>query len=327
MRIAINDRYDWRHMYKRFIETANEDYNLTESKINHYTSLLNKIKYKIEENREVIQSMFGICLYNFWEWNTDEPDNNHKLENIIDKVYKMFAPAKQIKFAELYSIFKRYFILISKLQTAKNMLVRISNRKKITLTKYREYLYRYFAQVGREVLQGKIYKFNNRVGCLLIEKVKITPRYDKAGNIISSKRTIDYNLTKLNKARIIKEGKRLYNPEEEKECIRKGIPYDGVKFLVFKDGDSYVRLVMVDGGFKNRALFKFIPCNNRMKTTYDEIMKSITSIKDIIERDDLDIATRVALIKKFDESYTIKYIRNDECRSMYNRSYGCKIGQ
>ena len=33
------DRYDYRHMYKRFIETSNEDYKLTLGKINHYSSL------------------------------------------------------------------------------------------------------------------------------------------------------------------------------------------------------------------------------------------------------------------------------------------------
>lgn len=38
------DRYDYRHMYKRFIETSNEDYKLTLGKINHYSSLLNQAK-------------------------------------------------------------------------------------------------------------------------------------------------------------------------------------------------------------------------------------------------------------------------------------------
>ena len=81
------DRYDYRHMYKRFIETSNEDYQLTLGKINHYSSLLNKLKFNIESRRDEVRSIFGICLYNFWEWNTDEPDTNHRLENNVDKVY------------------------------------------------------------------------------------------------------------------------------------------------------------------------------------------------------------------------------------------------
>ena len=101
------DRYDYRHMYKRFIETSNEDYKLTLGKINHYSSLLNKLKFNIESRRDEVRSIFGICLYNFWEWNTDEPDVNHRLENNVDKVYAMFSEAKQLKYGDIYNTFKR----------------------------------------------------------------------------------------------------------------------------------------------------------------------------------------------------------------------------
>lgn len=59
------DRYDYRHMYKRFIETSNEDYKLTLGKINHYSSLLNKLKFNIEvvEMKYVVYLVFVFITF------------------------------------------------------------------------------------------------------------------------------------------------------------------------------------------------------------------------------------------------------------------------
>lgn len=77
------DIYDYRHMYKKFLEDAEEDYNEKMDDIRRYDSLLYKIKFELESRREDIQSMFGICLYDYWQWNTDEYDESDKMFNTL----------------------------------------------------------------------------------------------------------------------------------------------------------------------------------------------------------------------------------------------------
>ena len=316
------DRYDYRHMYKRFIETSNEDYQLTLGKINHYSSLLNKLKFNIESRRDEVRSIFGICLYNFWEWNTDEPDANHRLENNVDKVYAMFSEAKQLKYGDIYNTFKRYFVVIGKLKTSKNLLIRIKNRKDITLVQFRTYLYRYYEQVNREVLRGKIVKFNNKLGCALIERVRRGDVYNSTGNLMKRKKMIDWQTTRKNKAKLIEEDKIPYNHDDAIAAKRKGVPYNGVEYVAYLQSPWWCQLVLIDANFKFRGLFKFIPCNKRTVETCKVMMSKCNSIEDIIKYP-IDTMARLSMIIKFDETYTIKYIRNDEQRGITDRRHNC----
>lgn len=319
--IASRDRYDWRHMYKGFIATADEDYKLTERKINHYNSLLKKVKFVLEEQRDLIQQLFGFYLYNYWEWNTDEPDPNHRLENTVDKVYAMFADAKQLKYGNLYTTFKRYFQIIGKIRENKNLLIRIKNRKKVSRKEYLEYLRRFYKEMMNEVLRGKIYKFDNRMGCLLIERVKpVDSEDDGKGNIIKRRRPVDWNATRIAKAKLIAEGKRPYNREEEMECIKKGIPYDGVKYLVYFDSEWHTRVIVIDATFKHRNVYRFVTASNKMTVTIDELLSKVNTVEDILALD-LDLTTKLSLIKRLDKNYTIKYIRNNEQRTILHRKY------
>lgn len=317
------DRYDYRELYKSFIETSEKDYDFTLSKINHYSRLLNKIKYSLESKRDDIYKVFGICLYNFWEWNTDEPDKDKKLERHFDKVYNVLPDTKKVTYIEICSLFKKYFIVSNRLNHNKNLLVRIKNRKNITATQYKEYCKRFFGEVNKQILYGKIYKFNNKIGCLLIERVHYIPPKDRDGNSIKTKKSVNFPATRIAKEKLLAEGKRPYDKFEALECKRLNKEYDGVPYVVYFADNDFTKIVLVDGSFKNRSLMRFIPTSNRMKDTYDNIISKVSTIKDIINLDDLDVPCRLSLIRRFDESYTIKYIRNDERRSLYYREYNC----
>lgn len=57
-----------------------------------------------------------------------------------------------------------------------------------------------------------------------------------------------------------------------------------------------------------------------MKRSNDDILSECKTVEDIINVD-TDINNRLSLINKFDPSYTIKYIRNNEQRAIFRRNY------
>ena len=54
MKVNAIDRYDIRNMYTHFIETSEEEYDLVSHNIVRYKSLLYRIKYSIEQNRNAV---------------------------------------------------------------------------------------------------------------------------------------------------------------------------------------------------------------------------------------------------------------------------------
>ena len=97
MKVNAIDRYDIRNMYTHFIETSEEEYDLVSHNIVRYKSLLYRIKYSIEQNRNAVEAIFDVCVYNYWEWNTDELDTNQKMEKAIDEKYVKFTDVKQLR--------------------------------------------------------------------------------------------------------------------------------------------------------------------------------------------------------------------------------------
>ena len=113
MKVNAIDRYDIRNMYTHFIETSEEEYDLVFHNIVRYKSLLYRIKYSIEQNRNAVEAIFDVCVYNYWEWNTDELDTNQKMEKAIDEKYVKFTDVKQLRYGNLYRNLKQYFRAVS----------------------------------------------------------------------------------------------------------------------------------------------------------------------------------------------------------------------
>lgn len=146
------DIYDYRHMYKKFLEDAEEDYNEKMDDIRRYDSLLYKIKFELESRREDIQSMFGICLYDYWQWNTDEYDESDKMFNTLIAINSSIDVVN-VEAKLLFQKFSRYFRILSKLHSLKSQCRRIKARKLISKDKFRDVLSRYYKQVSIEILK------------------------------------------------------------------------------------------------------------------------------------------------------------------------------
>lgn len=327
--INIDDggRYDMRNMYSHFIETAEEDYNLVSQKIVRYKSLLYKVKYSIEQNRNAVEAIFDVCVYNYWEWNTDELDITQKMENAIDAKYVRFNTIKQLNYGNLYRTLKQYFRVLRRIHECELKLERTKKRKLITSDQYKEYCKLFFGEVSRQVLRGKIYKFEKKIGSLIIERIKSGKSHVTAdGKVIVHKHHIDYQKTELNKRKLLIQGLTPYNREEHIKALQRGEKYEGIKYVELSDKEFYCRVIMIDGAVKNRTMFKFHGKNTHMTVSNAALLAKCNSVEDIINLD-TDINNRLSLIREFDSSYTIKYIRNNEQRTIFRRNYYSKTGQ
>lgn len=321
MKVNAIDRYDIRNMYTHFIETSEEEYDLVSHNIVRYKSLLYRIKYSIEQNRNAVEAIFDVCVYNYWEWNTDELDTNQKMEKAIDEKYVKFTDVKQLRYGNLYRNLKQYFRVLRKIKDCEIRQDVLKKRKLITREQYKKYCYLFFGEIGRQVLRGKIYKFEKKIGCLIIERVKRTESHITAdGKVIKHRKRINFVETRKNKEELIIKGLTPYNKKKHLEAIAKGEEYDGVKYISYNNSDWSCRVIMIDGAVKNRTVFKFCGINNHMNVTNAELLAKCHSVEDIINLD-TDINNRVSLISKFDPSYTQKYIRNNEQKPIFNRNY------
>lgn len=321
MSLVDLDRYDWRNMYRNFIERANEDKDFVSRKLSRYTKLLTKIKYQVEQNRNAVEAIFDVCIYNYWEWNTDELDVTCKLENAIDRKFIKFDDQKQFRYGGVYNTLKQYFRVLRKITNCQHQLERIKNRCNVTREDYLEYCRRYFGQVAKEVLRGKIYKFDRYIGSLMIERIKPDTEYKTATGVIKAKKSVDWQSTRISKQKLIEKGVEPYLLKNAVYALLNNLPYNGQKYFVYWNDEWYCRAIMIDGKFKNRRLFRFKVANTHDTTTNDEILANCKTVEDIINLENIDIKRRISLIKRFDPTYTIKYIRNNEQRTVFYRNY------
>ena len=92
----------------------------------------------------------------------------------------------------------------------------LKKRKLITREQYKKYCYLFFGEIGRQVLRGKIYKFEKKIGCLIIERVKRTESHITAdGKVIKHRKRINFVETRRNKEELIIKGLAPYNKKKQ----------------------------------------------------------------------------------------------------------------
>ena len=318
--INVNDKsYGLPDMYRSFIEDSQKEYKTKLHDISHYRYLLNKIKFYIEERRDIIQNSFGICIYNYWEWNTDEPDDSNKLFNDVSTLYNSFDNYKTILHRTDYLEFIKYLKLIRTIKYCELQAIRISKRKDISFKEFRDYLKRYYQQVNKELLYARVYSFSHGIGNILIERI-----INKQN--ANSKKYIDWHETKLAKDALIAKGLKPYNKEDAELYAKCKKEYDGVPYVVYRDLEYSCRVMLCDRHFKSSHVSKFRTATTKIHETQDNILKRCNNIEDIINLE-YDVKSRLSMIRKVDPSYTQKFIRNDEQKSVVSGKYRSKIRQ
>lgn len=307
-----SDEYGVNKMYYAYIEHLNNERSVLRENLTKYRALRDKVKCAIEQKRNAIDAIYDVCLYNYWQWNTDEYDANHKMQNAVIAGWNRLTDSQRVKYVNVNRLLNQYFKIVERINECEIRVHKIDKYKTISAITYRGMLSRYNEEVVRQVLRGKVYKFGNRIGCLIVERVKTKP---------GGKLKVDFQKTHKAKQKLIAEGKRPYNRNEHIEAIKQGIPYDGVKYVVLKENtEFYCRMIMIDGMVKHRSLSVFRIYNANTPETMEHILERCKTIEDIINLP-YDPNLKLRLITKFDPSYTLKYIRNDEQRTIFTRNY------
>lgn len=321
------DIYDYRHMYKKFLEDAEEDYNEKMDDIRRYDSLLYKIKFELESRRKDIQSIFGICLYDYWQWNTDEYDESDKMFNTLVAINGSIDVVNvEAKF--LFQKFSRYFKILDKLHSLKSQCRKIKARKLISKDEFRDVLSRYYKQVSIEILEGRIYKFSNTIGYLLVERLHFNEK--EMTNPFGTKFTWkefkipDWEETMKNKQKILDAGLIPFKQEDADKAAENHVKYEGVPYMVYKEMPYRSRAVLIDRRFPNSSYTRF-----KMATKERQLSKEAIFAKykpknphEIIHNlRDESLRTRLYFLTTHYLDYTRKYIRNELQIPITSRNY------
>lgn len=332
MILDSRDIYDHRHMYKKFLEDAEEDYNERMDDIRRYDSLLYKIKFELESRREDIQLMFGICLYDYWQWNTDEYDESNKMFNTLIAINSSIDVVN-IEAKLLFQKFSRYFRIFSKLHSLKSQCRRIKARKLISRDKFRDVLSRYYKQVSIEILEGRIYKFSNTIGYLLVERLHFNEK--EITNPFGTKlrwrelKIPDWKETMKNKQKILDAGLIPFKQEDADKAAENHVKYEGVPYMVYKEMSYCSRVVLIDRRFPNSSYTRFEMATKERQRSKEAIFAKYQpkNPHEIIHNlRDESLKTRLYLLTTRYLDYTRKYIRNELQIPITSRSYRGPLG-
>lgn len=176
----------------------------------------------------------------------------------------------------------------------------------LTLRQYTDILRVYFNKVHEKlIIDGYGYSIGGKIGWTCFNRCHVK----------KTKTRIDYNETKKNKARLIAEGKRIYNKEEAEWCRQNGIEYDGVDGRVFQNVEYVYELPLIDCKLPNGGSMKLTTSNYygtkvRGKSS-EELIKECNYDKHEICQLDLDVRAKLDLCLKVDKILYTKFIRNE----------------
>lgn len=302
--IRLNEHYQ---IYKEGLDKA-LDSKVRE--VNLYKKLLTKLKFKIEIKREEILKLTGICIYNYWEWNTDEPDVNSRLINAIRLWYDSLDTVDKYRYSYILVDFSKYIDIIKHLDECIKLIKVIKTRKTISFKKYRYYVMLYYMEVCGQLLDGKYYKFTNNIGTLVIERIQFEN---------NERNFINWGISNKKKKEILDRGGELYDREKWLTAMMKGEEYKGEKYLEFESSNYIYRIKLFDSKFRHRAATTLKPVTYTRKGSVEQLLKTHPTYLSIRNDSKLDLKTKIVLSIQLDKANGLKYIRNAEQRPIVHR--------
>ena len=180
---------------------------------------------------------------------------------IVDKQYKK----------EVLELYLKNYIDINKILTLNEAKIEKLKQQKLDYTKYYNIL--------------KL--FNNKLTDALIYEAYIFNPGDAFGKLFISKEEseilrVNIGASMKEKKRLLEEGKKVYNKEEEKEYLDKGLEYDGIKYFKYYPKIDFivkwVRPMNLRKWFPFVKEYIYKPANSK-KYSY------ITRMRDFIKED------------------------------------------
>ena len=272
--------------------------------------LLESLYEKVDELRETIDKDFTI---NRNEYPIDlNKYQEFKDNKYIDGTFLRIAKGVLANKEGNYELIGRNFDVYSLAKAQKDIVdtkktIDFCNKLlNITVKEYNNLLKLYYTEVQKKlILDGYGYVFAGMTGWICINRC----------HIIKRKPHIDFKATKERKAKLLAEGKKLYNKEEAEWCKANGIEYKAEDGRVYQNVEYVYEFPLLDSKVKDGANLKFTTSDYRSSKirgkTNADLFREADGDKDKICKIDVDIRTKLYLCLEADDTLYNKFIRNE----------------
>lgn len=299
---------NYRTYFKTMKNAVRPKYNKTVAEYNELYAEEKALYDELKSKVEVYDKNYGIKLNNYSEFT-----NNEYIDGkFYDDAKGLFISKKHNYTATnpLYNLYKlaRQQKDLNKLHQEKRKYEQMLD---LTLKQYAQVLETFYNEVHKKmIIEGKGYVFESTIGWLCINRCKLK---------VGKSKFLDYQATKRNKAKLLAEGKRLYNKEEAEYAARTGQPYDGVDYRVYRN-DEYCYEIPIINSKLGVGRYKF-ECANRRgytegKTNADMINECNSDLNKICELP-IDIKRKLYLCLEVDDLLYLNFIRNEAQESAH----------
>ena len=192
---------------------------------------------------------------------------------------------------------------------------------KLINLKFKEYsdiLDKFYIQVHKELINGNGYVFEGDLGWICINRCHIT----------NGHHVLDFKATKENKAKLLAEGKRIYNKEEAEWCKQNNIPYDGIDCRVFKDNEYCYEIPLIGCKLPNGRKHKLTITDRRGPAVRGksnvQLIEECNFDKDKICELPVDVKSKLSMCLEVDKMLYLNFIRNENQKSINSTSLNRK---
>lgn len=278
--------------YISFINNASNDIALYQKEVENYKLAKDKQFELINNYKDNYETLFKIYI-------EDEHVAIKRAKLIINTETD---PNRRF----LLSLILKYGYILDKIIEYNNMIKLTDTRKNLKFKEYEAIVSRFYCRVHKFVLQGFGYVYTQGIGTLCISRWRVKD---------STKPMVDFKATNENKRRLLAEGKKLYNKVEADWYKERGIPYDGVEYIVYtKTSNVYVIDIIKSKLFRhsNHIFRRTEYINNKFKGLGFKGMAEICDTLDDISTFPVDLKYKLNILLYKDPTQYIKFIRNDD---------------
>lgn len=304
---------DIKFYYLEFIKEINNNIKKAEEELKHYNTVRNKFYNNIKDNVEIINNYINIDI------NDENIILNLDYKSTADKIIKIIYRNDNRNIKITLSHFLNYIKSVKNIYATNQTILVLYKNKDISLKDYKLIIKKFYTAVGKCLLEGYAYQFQEGLGDLVINRWKIK----------SDKPVIDYTASKRNKQRILDNGGELYDEEQAKICKLRGIKYKGEDYRVYRKNSHYYQFALVNSKYERANVTldhkKYISKPLKHKTQ-EEIAEQCKSLEDIYNLD-CDIHHKLGILLKFEPMSYLNFIRNAEQEKCYIGAHNSKNRQ
>lgn len=281
-----------RDNYLSFHHKSIYEYNILEKKLTRLKSAKEETWNNLIPYKESIANQFRIVISQSIDFIT-----------LGEKLNKQFRKNDSNDRQEILMLLIKYCSIIKNEVDTKKAFELADKKRNLSFSEYRLYVFKYYSQVHKILLEGKAYRYLNGIGTLYIHRVQV----------VADGHKIDFHKTKLRKQELLSKGVKLYNKYEAAQYEAQGIPYDGVDYRVWLRTPAYYSLKFIHSKYF-RQEYDFIPISyihsKYREYNQDQLAFEVCQTNDDVYDLQIDLKTKIAIYLKRNPERFVDFDRN-----------------